>query len=74
MKKKIIINYEGVKYGKALALVSLVMDKGKISESNGLKQYCWLTRFLPPLGNIMVATNRKRTKNDTDSFNVWKEK
>lgn len=67
---KIIIEVQGkISPTDALQYVKLVMERGKISDSRGIKHYCWASRYND---GTVVATRTKRNKNSADSFVVYK--
>ncbi len=72
MTNRIIIDYDPVVISvvDALQRVVQVVAKGKISESAGVKHYCWATTFVD---GIWVDTRRKKKGQKSDSFVVRKQ-
>lgn len=69
MKDKIIIhNYTDLPDYTVLEYIQEVMLQGKISERNGLKQYCFVTTFK---NEITVCSERR---NNTYTFTIEERK
>lgn len=68
MKRRIIINIEADELTdkQAIALVSKVIDSGKISTTAARKHYCHAT--ITPGGIVIRATKRTDT---TDTFTIY---
>ena len=65
--KRIIISYEGVSESEAVLYVHRVIYEGRISESSGIKHYCWHTEFKD---GTSVSVRRKHREGAADSFIV----
>jgi len=72
MKRRIIINidHDQLTDEQAIALVSQVIDGGRVSETAGRKHYCRLS-FTESRQTAIYAT--KRT-DSTDTFSIWESK
>lgn len=64
--KLIIHNYTDLSDSDVLLYILPVIEKGKISERNGLKQYCFVTTFK---NGITVCSGRR---NNTYTFTIEK--
>ena len=70
---RIIIDIEdGIPVQEGLEKIAYVVGEGKISESSNGPHYCWMTVFGRNFDAIIVETRRKKTKQKSDSFKVYK--
>lgn len=68
--KIIIKNEAGISEKRAIECIYRVIKIGRISNTRGIKHYCWVTTWE---NGIVVYTRDKKTKDSPDSFIIRKE-
>ena len=72
VKRRIIITIEddNITDWDALTHVRAVVANGKESETDGIKQYCFVTTFQSDIGGVSKVIAREKRNINTDSFIV----